>query len=334
MFDFVSQIIGSLLVVGLFIGFWSNLGGKGKSFAPQLLTLVVGAIVLIAFFAPDSDLGLGIINTLSFIFKPLGLVMILLLIGIAGIKQNDKGVYTGAENEVVPSLVAAFLILLICCTPFIANWFAEQAEQEAIKAMETRPCCGGSASAIVLLGRGTTQYNTYPNIGQQLTDTGDRITYAAQLYQQKLAPYIIISAGPRLELEDKPSESQDIAKLLINNMGIPKSRIILDKKSVNLHNSAIAVKEILSDRNLDLEVILVTSALQIRRAHRVFAKEDITSHLAATDFYSFPPDGKLRRKVRGGDFFPNVESLLITTRIIDEYLISCYYFLRGWLAPV
>ena len=39
------------------------------------------------------------------------------------------------------------------------------------------------------------------------------------------------------------------------------------------------------------------------------------------------------RHITGADFAPSAEALLLTTRVLDEYFQTFYYFLRGWLAP-
>jgi len=86
---------------------------------------------------------------------------------------------------------------------------------------------------------------------------------------------------------------------------------------------------------VERKVLLVTSAIQMRRASLAFADVGIQVVPRATDFYTFQPTagGKSRLRIDVADFLPSAEALVTTTRVFDEYFGSFYYFLRGWLAP-
>ncbi|MEG5020710.1 YdcF family protein [Microcoleus sp. AT8-B5] len=218
--------------------------------------------------------------------------------------------------------------------PVVAYWFADQAERDAAAAVRTA-CCDETAAAIVLLGKGTTQPHIPNRVAIQLTDTGNRLPYAAVLYRQKVAPMVIVTAGPRPELEGYVGEAKDIETLLANNMGVPRSSIVLDDNGSNIRTSAEEVRKILDSRGAPRKVILVTSAIQMRRASLAFANMGIQVIPRATDFYTFQPTagGKSRLRLDAGDFLPSAEALVTTTRVFDEYFGSFYYYLRGWQAP-
>ena len=116
-------------------------------------------------------------------------------------------------------------------------------------------------------------------------------------------------------------------------MGIPHNRIILETKGTTVRSSAEAVRKILDHQGMERKIILVTSAVEIRRASLTFADVGIKVLPRATNFYSFQSTETFPRRIGGEDFFPSAEALLITTKIIDEFLKYLYYFLRGWLAP-
>lgn len=231
-------------------------------------------------------------------------------------------------------ILAALLVLILSSMPVVALWFADQAEREAAAAVHTT-CCDETAAAIVLLGKGTTQPHIPNRVAIQLTDTGNRLPYAAVLYRKQLAPLVIVTAGPRPELENYTGEAKDIQTLLASNMGVPRSSIILDENGSNIRTSAQEVRKILDSRGVERKVLLVTSAIQMRRASLAFADVGIRVIPRATDFYTFQPTsgGKSRLRIDAGDFLPSAEALVTTTRVFDEYLGSFYYFLRGWLAP-
>ncbi|OCR02470.1 hypothetical protein BCD67_00850 [Oscillatoriales cyanobacterium USR001] len=326
MFLLLVRIILLLLIVMMVKNMWDQAGSKDSVLLQRLLILLVVTLAILSFFAPDSSIGATVLSVLSFILKPLGLSIILLVAATAIITNG------GIKNPAPNLILVAILILIVSSTPIIAFWLAEGTEWEAVKAIKVDGCCHESAEAIVLLGQGTTQPRIPNRVYTQLTSTGDRIPFAAFLYRQKLAPYIIVSAGPRPEISIPVSEAIDIRKLL-THMGIPHDKIILETKGTTARTSAERVKQILKDKGMESKIILVTSAIEIRRASLTFADLGIKVIPRATNFYSFQSTENLPRRIGGEDFFPSAEALLVTTRIIDEYLKFFYYFLRGWLAP-
>ena len=146
---------------------------------------------------------------------------------------------------------------------------------------------------------------------------------------------VIVTAGPRSELEGYVGEAKDIETLLANNMGVPRSSIVIDDNGSNIRTSAQEVRKILDSRGVGRKVILVTSAIQMRRASLAFANMGMQVIPRATDFYTFQSTarGTSRLRLDAGDFLPNAEALLTTTRVFDEYFGSVYYYLRGWQAP-
>jgi len=238
----------------------------------------------------------------------------------------------GIRNPAPRMILAALLVLILSSMPVVAYWFAEQAERDA--AART-VCCDETAAAIVLLGKGTTQPHIPNRVAIQLTEAGNRLPYAAVLYSKKVAPMVIVTAGPRRELEGYVGEAKDIETLLANNMGVPRSSIVLDNNGSNIRTSAEEVRKILDSRGAGRKVILVTSAMQMRRASLTFAHMGMQVIPRPTDFYTFQSTagGTSRLRLDAGDFLPSAEALLTTTKVFDEYFGSVYYYLRGWQAP-
>lgn len=327
MFILLTRILLTLLILFLVYTVWDRLGGKDKSLVPRLVGLLFIILLALAFFTPESQVGGAVANLLSFILKPLGLSIVLLISALSGVKNGT--ITKGAANN----LVAAILILILSSTPILALSLAQQAELEAIKAIQLDSCCRHRVAAIVLLGQGTTKANIPYRLQIQLTESSGRIPYVVQLYRRKLGRKIIVSAGPRPEIEGHQTEADDIIRLLREYMGVPREDIIPENQGVSIRTSALNVKRILEERELGNRIILVTSALEIRRAATTFENVGIKVIPAPTDFISYQATPKLRQRLRGGDFLPSAQALLITTQVIEEYLSSLYYLIRGWLAP-
>lgn len=327
MVGILARLIVLFIFVGVIVTAWNQTGGKDNSLVERLLVILVAILAVLAFFSPESLVGAAVFSILSFALKPLGLSLLLLIYSMSLITNG------GIKNPAPTLIFFAVLILLVSSIPIVAFGLAEQTEKEAVQAIKLENCCRETAPAIVLLGWGTTQPKIPNRISIQLTDQGDRIPFTATLYRRQLAPYVIISAGVRPELEGHIIEAHDIKHLLVNYMGVDADDIMLDTAGIDVRSSAQAVKKILQQNGLPLRVILVTSALEIRRASLTFQGVGIKVIPKATDFYTFESKGTLKRRIRGSDFFPNAEALLVTTKVIDEYLASFYYLLRGWLAP-
>jgi uncharacterized SAM-binding protein YcdF (DUF218 family) len=290
------------------------------------LTLLGGlflfTIIVLAFFFPNDRLVSSAWNVLSFPLKPVGASILLLSIALnQGLKKRNL-------------VVAALMILLISSTPFLSTVLARGLE---IGEAAPRP---QTAGAIVLLGQGTTRPNLPPRTQIQLTNTGDRILQAAQLYREQVNlgsdPLVIVSAGPRADLQGNQSqtaEANDIATLL-TQFGVPRSRIVIDDTSQDLRSSAMKTRSILGSRGLGgTRLIVVTSAINSRRARLTFSDVGLNTISRPTDFFATQAGATPFPRLGVQSFIPSVEALSITTRIVDEFFTSIYYYLRGWLAP-
>jgi uncharacterized SAM-binding protein YcdF (DUF218 family) len=300
------------------------------------LTLLGGfllfAIIVLAFFFPTNDLVAAAWRVLSFPLKPVGATILLL-----GLALNQ-----GLKNR--NPIVAALLILLLSSMPFFSNLLAQglelgEASRTAGTGAVTAPA-GRPVGAIAVLGQGTTRANLPPRTQVQLTDTGDRILYAARLYRDQVSagntPLVIVSAGPREDLVgtgNQAAEGNDVANVL-TQLGVPRSQIVIESRSRDLRSSAVEVDRILRSRGLGgSRVLLVTSAINSDRARRTFSQVGINVTSRPTDFYTIQPRTRERFNIGVQSFVPSVESLTVTTRIVEEFYTRIYYFLRGWLAP-
>ena len=324
--ELLARILFLFLLFSLLKSWWDQSGGKDNPLLDRLRVLLLISLLILAFFAPDTPVGAAIFGLIAFFFKPLGFSITLLVIASALITNG------GIRNPAPRMILAALLVLILSSMPVVAYWFAERAERDA--AART-VCCDETAAAIVLLGKGTTQPHIPNRVGIQLTEAGNRLPYAAVLYSKKVAPMVIVTAGPRRELEGYVGEAKDIETLLASNMGVPRSSIVLDNNGSNIRTSAEEVRKILDSRGAGRKVILVTSAMQMRRASLTFAHMGMQVIPRATDFYTFQSTagGTSRLRLDAGDFLPSAEALLTTTRVFDEYFGSVYYYLRGWQAP-
>ncbi|MBS9773171.1 MAG: YdcF family protein [Trichodesmium sp. ALOHA_ZT_67] len=322
----LTRIVFCALLICIVKSLWDNSSGDKKNLISKLLLVFSVILLMLAFYAPDSPVGAAVFRFLAFAFKPLGFSIILLVYATTLISGG------GIKNPAPALIITALIVMIISSAPVFAVWSAQQVEEDAIEIVSVSACCDEKADAIVLLGQGTTQPIVPDRIQIQLTKTAERITYAAELYKKGLAPYIIVSAGPRIGEDINTIEAEDITRVLVL-LNVPRTAIIIEPHSSTVYESAIETREILNERGLDPTVILVSSAIQIRRASLTFTDIGMKVIPAPTDFNTVNPYENSSYRFVLADFFPNTEAISLTTEVWEEYLALFYYFLRGWLAP-
>ncbi|GAB4347973.1 MAG: hypothetical protein Fur0042_14660 [Cyanophyceae cyanobacterium] len=313
--------------------------------------VTVAALLTIAFMSPTGRTSELLGSLLSLLLTPLGLSLLLL----------SRWTLREGPNKFTSNGLAAtaFTILLFASTPMVGYSFAEQLERDSIRNLGDR----GPTQAIVLLGQGTTRVAGIGEDRLELTESGDLITYAAQLYRQGISNRIIVSAGFRPEANaywlskrttcpDDPAafracrnaESTDI-RILLQRMGVPASAIVIPegelanrRELVDVRTSALDVRDEFGGTPNGARIALVASALSMARATYAFENVGFTVVPKPADFYTLPYDSPDLpnapwRYLSIPDLIPNVDGLTVTTKVIKEYLLSVFYFLRGWVSP-
>ncbi|ELS01516.1 hypothetical protein Xen7305DRAFT_00012200 [Xenococcus sp. PCC 7305] len=249
---------------------------------------------------------------------PLGLACILLIVALVLSFKRSKYSY-------IPILLA-LVIFLIAGNSRVSHSLLKSLEWQYLSDQELP-----TADAIVVLG-GSVHSVAYPRTLPDLNEHGDRVIYAAKLYNDGKAPLILLSGGRIDWYGDGSSEAQDTTKIL-ELMGIPSSAMIQEGESVNTYENAIFTQKILEEQGLK-KIILITSAFHMPRSLKIFQHLGIDAVPAPTDFYVSQQE--LREADHSAEskilsFIPNTKSLDRTTMVIKEYIGTIVYWLRGWL---
>lgn len=386
------------VVVGL-IAWYVLLRVLPRPFLGGLVLLLLLGVAAFTFYrgAPDQGLFGDIFRIIAIPFSPFGIILILLLIAFTPLVRGR--VLTGTGVLLLRVAVPALLILSI---PAVSYFLAQRAEAEAIQIVrpitaETLPA--GARRVIVVLAQDTTRLQLRPrsvappaptrtqpsqapfiqppaplsegefsviaNQPVQLTEKGDVLTYAAQVYQQErnrgVAPLVVVSAGTRPDRITRAGESRDEiseaadARRFLQRLGVPEGDIIGDSNSPTIHDSAVNVRQLLQRRlggstAYGNQLVLVASALEMNRAALTFLREyenngvQLRVYPRPTNFFTLPPRESLRSRVQGrdlvernfqlSDILPSIDALALSSRVFNEYLASIYYFLRGWIRPI
>ncbi len=302
-----------------------------KFIPKSLFTFIGGALVfvviLLAFYEPSQQIPEAIWQVLILPFKPLTLALFLLIVTLVGI-------FRGADAKSSKTLLSfAVVCLFLLSMPVISKELVrtyEHGSAVAAQRFQNIP-----TSLIVLLGQDTTRVNLPGGSNIQLTDRGDRLLYTAQLYNAQSRPNVIVSAGVRQDLagEEKDRfEAEDIERFL-RARGVPEGAIILDRKSRDIRSSAENIAKLLEERNLEgQQILLVTSAINMARSYFAFKKEGLNVIPQPTDFYSYSKNNEaLKPEFQVLDVIPSIDALYVSTKVVEDFFGTVYYFLRGWL---
>ena len=223
-------------------------------------------------------------------------------------------------------ILLALIILAIAGNIQVGNHLIASLERKYLP-LATPP----QADAIVILGGGT-RNNESPRIMPDLSDRGDRLLYGAKLYQDGVAPKILLSGGRIQWYGGESSEAESMATIL-ELFGIPRADMILESRSLNTHDNAIFTKKILQREKLK-RILLVTSAAHMPRAIAIFHKAKIDAIPAPADFMVSDRnlvESSYSKESRILSLIPTSESLDFTTQALREYIGIFIYRLRGWL---
>jgi uncharacterized SAM-binding protein YcdF (DUF218 family) len=255
---------------------------------------------------------------LPLFFYPLGFACLALIIAlIIGWKYPRWGYFPVA---------LALIGLLLFGNSWVSNYLVKSLEWQNFP-LSNIP----KSEAIIILG-GATKSALKPRPMVDVNDQGDRLLYAAKLYQDGLAPLIIASGGRINWMNGGQPEAEDMAELL-HLMGIPDEVIIREPNSLNTYENAVNVKQILTEKGIN-QVLLVTSALHMPRAKLLFKRQSINIIPAPTDF--IVSEDNLESLNRNGQAFilnilPDAENLAQSTKVLKEYLGMFIYRLKGWI---
>lgn len=172
------------------------------------------------------------------------------------------------------------------------------------------------APVAVVLGGGIESpkhADTPPNLER----AADRYWYAARLYHAGKAPVLLLSGGGQ---NTALTEAQSMA-MFLQDLGVPLSAMVLEGRSLNTRQNAEEAARWLRAHGVD-RILLVTSALHMPRAVRLFEQQGLQVIAAAADHEEghYP----LWRR-----WWPEAEALEGSARAMKEWL-GMALAARGW----
>jgi uncharacterized SAM-binding protein YcdF (DUF218 family) len=249
-------------------------------------------------------------KTLSYLLKPLVIICGCFILSWVMRTPKRKKFF----------FVSGISLLLLLSNEFIAN--------EAMRAWEIRATPFTEIRKTYQYGvllSGVTKGEVGPKDRVYVGSAADRINHTLYLYKMGYIEKVLISGGSGRLIDIGEQEADEIASLL-EIMGVPKERIIIEHDSRNTHESSVAVKNMLKDTTTASQCILITSANHMRRSAACFAKVGWAMDCFSADFQSHE-----RSYTFDVLFIPKLEALGLWTILVKEISGYTAYWVAGYL---
>lgn len=179
------------------------------------------------------------------------------------------------------------------------------------------------AWGIVLTG--VTSTNKVLNDRVYVTSSPDRVNHSFMLYKKGIIKKILISGGSGQLLDGSYSEANQLLGLYLS-MGVDSTDLLIEGRSRNTHESAVAVKEMLDGKTNPSDCLLITSGYHMPRSSACFRKVGWACDTFATDIKfhkrEFTPDVLI---------IPKVEAMLVWNALVKEWVGLIAYKLSGYI---
>jgi uncharacterized SAM-binding protein YcdF (DUF218 family) len=159
-----------------------------------------------------------------------------------------------------------------------------------------------------------------------ISEEGERIYKAMELYRRGLIDTIVISGGPASYFGTQNSEAFYARRYLIA-LGVDSNRVFAESRSMNTHENAINSKILLDRIAPGRPVLIISSAFHIPRALKCFSRQGLKCKGYPVHFISKPSRGYLP-----GDYvIPWAPAMVEFDQLSKEWIGYFGYWVTGKL---
>jgi len=248
----------------------------------------------------------------SSLLHPLGLAFLVLLIATVWLARR------GAKRNLGPFLfIAAGLVLLFCCSDFVAHFGVGILEWH-YPPLDRFP---DHVDAVVVLGGGVDKIDTSGKHLQLEETARARCAYAAELYHRVGPCPLLASGGIAREAQNLPAPAQAMGDFL-KQLGVKADDLLIEDESRTTYENALHSRLLLEERRLK-HIILVTDATHMSRAAKCFTAQGFDVIPGPCNYRS------VRFQGAPEDFFPSADGARAMEGAIHEWLGLFWYWLKG-----
>jgi uncharacterized SAM-binding protein YcdF (DUF218 family) len=242
--------------------------------------------------------------------QPTKLWLILVFVGVLLL-------YTPRANAGKHMLTLALALAFLTIILPVHSWVAAPLEQRFPRLSQLPQHLDG----IIVLGGGVDQLLTEVYEQASLNYAAERMTEAVTLARRYPEARLVFTGGSAVVNDsDKSLKEADVAEKLFLDLGIEKSRIVLEALSRNTHENVLYTKDLVKPKPQEIW-LLITSASHMPRSIGIFRKHN-------WDVIPYPTD----YRVIVGKRQPNLgfsEKLSIMDNSVKEWVGLVSYFLMG-----
>lgn len=244
-----------------------------------------------------------------FFAQPLNFAILLLAFGLAAS-------FSGRRRLLRTASFLAFLILALAAWTSLGAVLLTPLEERY-----PRPSVPDNVAGIVVLGGGFEGAINLARGGYEVNSGGDRFVETAVLARRYPQAKIVVSGGTGTLVLDGEGDA-DTAPRLLEALGVPRDRLILENRSRNTYENALYSKQLVSPKPGETW-LLVTSAFHMPRSMALFAKAEFA-------VVAWPVDYRTSSQEGFGLFADNpADSLQNTTMALREWTGLLAYWLSG-----
>jgi uncharacterized SAM-binding protein YcdF (DUF218 family) len=245
----------------------------------------------------------------GYMLNPLGWIIVIMLVGVL----------TGNPKRKKKWYILGLFLLLIFTNPFLGDEAIRVWESPIISKSDTIK----KYTAGVLLCGDIASYDK-PSSKIIFKSGADRLLQTIQLYHNGVLKKIIISGGSGHLLYRDRTEAAFIKKYLVT-IGIKPGDIIFESRSKNTYENARFTKELLVENNIVDEVLLITSALHMKRASATFMKQGILVN-------EYPTSKIVGERLKNFDhlLIPSITTLNNWNLLLHEWFGYASYKISGY----
>ena len=215
------------------------------------------------------------------------------------------------------------LLLLLTATPLLSTLYIAWLEGWYPPFQSTFT---SRADAIVVLAGGVFAKGSLRPVDDVSDASRQRTACGADLWNQGLAPKVLLTGGVPTVLQTGPPESHEMRRWALR-LGVPESAILVEDKSRTTYENAVQSKAVLGARH----ILLVTAAYHLPRAVSLFEKQGFVVTPVACGYESKHKPEQVWAQSTLFDFLPTAKALLTTTQAIDEVGGMLVYWIAGKL---
>ena len=248
-----------------------------------------------------------LLKLLLFLFRPLIWIVIVFIYAL--LTKNPK------RKKIAFRIT--FGLLVFFTNPFLYKQLIAAYEVAPVQLAPSQTFNTG-----ILLG-GMVSYNKEENKGY-FNNVADRFIQTAFLYKQGHIRHILVAAGNGYITQNNFSEAVYIKDKLVQ-LGVPADKIYTDSKSRNTLENAQYAKQLADSASLGGPYLLISSAMHLRRAAKVFRKSGLEPTLYPCNFLGQDKGNNLLEDY----LLPSSESFTRWDNLIKEVVGTLAYSVGG-----